>query len=148
MTIWIDDDACPRPVLEIALRAADRRGVDVCRVANRALAPHPSPRVRAVRVGGAFDAADRHIAAGVAPGDIVVTADVPLAAAVVAKGARALGPRGEEFTTDNVGDLLARRNLLEELRAAGLASGGPAPFGPKDRERFANALDRILTRPA
>jgi hypothetical protein len=148
LTIWVDDDACPRDILEVLLRASERRGLSVVRVANRALPSSSSPLVRCVRVGAAFDAADRCIEDGVAPGDLVVTSDVPLAAAIVARGALGLSPRGEVFNEDNVGGKLATRDLLNELRSAGAILGGPAALAPGDRRRFADALDRLLTRRA
>ena len=146
MRIWADDDGCPRPIMDLLLRVAERRGIPVVRVANRAITPHGSPLVSAVRVGSSFDAADRYIAEHVAQGDLVVTADVPLAAEVVARGALGLSPRGEEFNADNAGGKLAMRDLMHDLRAAGAIQGGPPPPGPADRRRFADALDRLLTR--
>ena len=114
-------------------------------VANRAVPPHPSPLITSVRVGRELDAADAAIAASVEAGDIVVTADIPLAAKVVAKGALALDPRGDVLTEDNVGERLALRDLLQGLRSDGRVMGGPAPFSSSDRQRFASALDRLLT---
>jgi len=146
MTIWIDDDACPREILEVLLRASERRGIALIRIANRALPRHPSALVSSVRVGAEFDAADRYIAERVAEGDLVVTSDVPLAAAIVARGALGLSPRGEVFNEDNVGGKLATRDLLSELRSAGAILGGPAALAAGDRRRFADALDRLLTR--
>ena len=146
MTIWIDDDACPREILEVLLRASERRGIALTRIANRALPRHPSALVSSVRVGAEFDAADRYIEEHVAEGDLVVTSDVPLAAAIVARGALGLSPRGEVFNEDNVGGKLATRDLLSELRSAGAILGGPAALAAGDRRRFADALDRLLTR--
>jgi hypothetical protein len=146
MTIWIDDDACPREILEVLLRASERRRIPLTRIANRALPRHPSARVSNVRVGAEFDAADRYIEEHVAEGDLVVTSDVPLAAAIVARGALGLSPRGEVFNEDNVGGKLATRDLLNELRSAGAILGGPAALAAGDRRRFADALDRLLTR--
>ena len=113
-------------------------------MANRAVPPHRSTLVTSVRVGKDLDAADVHIAESVEPGDIVVTADIPLAAKVVAKGAGAIDPRGEVFNEDNVGGRLALRDLLQGLRAEGMVTGGPPPFSSADRQRFANGLDRLL----
>jgi len=113
-------------------------------VANRSVAPHRSSLVTSVRVGKDLDAADAHIAEAVGAGEIVVTADIPLAAKVVARGAVAIDPRGEVFTEDNVGGRLAMRDLLQGLRTEGMVTGGPAPFSSADRQRFANALDRLL----
>jgi len=145
MKIWIDADACPRDIQEVVVRACSRLQIAVRRVANRTLRPHASPLVQDVRVGERFDAADAHIVAGVEPGDLVITADIPLAAEVIAAGAHALGPRGERFTEDNIGGLLATRDLMADLRSAGLAGGGPPPIGRADVQRFANTLDRLLT---
>ncbi len=146
MRIWIDADACPRDILEVLVRTAERRGLDLVRVANRPLGALRATGVRDVVVGAGFDAADRHIAENVEPGDVVITADVPLAAAIVARGALGLSPRGEEFDADNVGTKLAHRDLMTELRSAGAITGGPAPLATADRRRFADALDRMLTR--
>jgi uncharacterized protein len=114
-------------------------------VANRAVAPHRSPLVSSVQVGKGLDVADAHIARETAAGDLVVTADIPLAAKVVAKGAVAIDPRGDVLTEENVGERLALRDLLQGLRSGGMVTGGPAPFSNSDRQRFANALDRLLT---
>jgi uncharacterized protein YaiI (UPF0178 family) len=114
-------------------------------VANRAVAPHRSALITSVRVGKDLDAADAHIAESAVPGDIVVTADIPLAAKVVAKGAVAIDPRGDIFSEENIGERLALRDLLQGLRAGGMVTGGPAPFSNSDRQSFANAFDRLLT---
>ena len=146
MRIWVDDDGCPRATLELLLRAAERRRIPVVRIANRSIRSYESELVSAVRVGSDFDAADRYIAEHVAAGDLVVTADVPLAAEIVARGAFGLTPRGDEFNPDNAGAKLAMRDLMHELRAAGAVQGGPPSPGPADRRRFSDALDRLLTR--
>jgi uncharacterized protein YaiI (UPF0178 family) len=127
------------------LRASRRRDLPVVFVANRAISPHRSPRVSSLRVGREMDAADAAIAKGVEPGDLVVTADIPLAAKVVSRGGQALDPRGDVLTEENVGERLAMRDLLSGLRADGGLTGGPPPFSNTDRQRFANALDRMLT---
>jgi len=114
-------------------------------VANRAVAPHRSALITSVQVGKNLDAADAHIAEAVAPGDVVVTADIPLAAKVVGKGAMAIDPRGDVFSEENIGERLALRDLLQGLRAGGMVTGGPAPFSNSDRQRFANAFDKLLT---
>lgn len=145
MTIWIDGDACPRPVREIVFRAAERVEVEAVLVANRDVRVPRSRRIRAVRVPMGFDVADHHILREAAPRDIVVTADVPLAAALVVREVRVISPRGETFTEDNVGERLAVRDLLQGVRDAGGITGGPAPFGKADRQNLANALDRLLT---
>ena len=146
MRIWVDDDGFPRETMELLLRAAERRRIPVVRVANRSIRPYDSDLISAVRVGSDFDAADRYIAAHAAAGDLVITADVPLAAEIVARGAFGLSPRGDEFNPDNAGAKLAMRDLMRELRAAGAVQGGPPSPGPADRRRFSDALDRLLTR--
>lgn len=146
MTIWVDADACPRAIKEILYRAADRRSVDVVFVANRPLHLPRSPRLRAIAVPGGFDEADRRIVELMQAGDLVVTADVPLAADVVGRGGHVLGPRGEELDEENVQERLAMRDLMDDLRGAGMVTGGPAALGVADRQAFANALDRLLTR--
>lgn len=146
--IWVDADACPKPAKELIYRASARLGLPVCLVANRPLTAPDSPLITTVQVPKLSDAADSHIARQVAPGDLVVTADIPLAAQSVARGALALDPRGEVHTADTVGERLAVRDLMEELRWAGVATGGPPAYGPADRQRFAQALDRLLSRRA
>ncbi|MBC7358741.1 MAG: YaiI/YqxD family protein [Desulfacinum sp.] len=146
MNIWIDADGCPRDIKEIVFRAARRLRLPVFVVGNRPLAVPRSPLITMVRVSGDFDAADQAIAQRVAPGDLVITADVPLASQVVAKGAGAIDPRGTTYTEENVGERLSIRNFLHDLRGAGLAQGGPGPLSESDRRRFASALDRALTR--
>jgi uncharacterized protein len=146
MRIWIDDDGCPRAVTELVLQVAERRRIPVVRIANRPVPFHPSALVSAVRVGRGFDAADRYIAEHVAEGDLVITGDVPLASQVVALGALGLSPRGEEFNEENAGAKLAMRDLMRDLRAAGVVQGGPPSPGPAERRRFSDALDRLLTR--
>ena len=145
MRIWVDADACPQVIKDILFRAAERAQVVTTLVSNMALARTPaSAFIRTIRVAKGFDGADQRIVQEVEPGDLVVTADLPLAAAVVARGAQALDPRGELYTEDNVGERLAMRNLMQELRSGGELLGGPAPFRIGDRQKFANALDRLL----
>lgn len=146
MNLWIDADACPRIIKEIVFRASERLEVPVCLVANKSMSKAHSRLVTSVLVGAEPDAADDYIAENAAPEDLVVTADIPLAARVVAKGGVALDPRGELYTEDNVGDRLSLRDLMQELRGAGLVQGGPAQFSLTDRQRFASSLDRMLTR--
>jgi len=148
MVIWVDADACPRVIRDILLRAAERSGIDVVFVANQALGLPPSPRLRLLRVPAGFDAADRRIEQEVGAGDLVITADIPLAAAVVAKGAWGLSPRGELYTADNVRQRLGVRDMMEELRDQRLVRGGPPALGARDRQAFANHLDRLLARHA
>lgn len=146
MQIWVDADSCPAVVKEMLYRAAERVKVHVVLVANRALRTPPSPWIRAIQVSHGFDVADQHIASSIGPGDLMVTADIPLAAAVVERGGFALNPRGEFYSHDNVRELLDLRNFVEGLRGSGIVTSGPAPFGPADRQAFANQLDRFLTR--
>lgn len=146
MRIWVDADACPVVIKEMLYRAAERVRVELVLVANRRLTVPPSAYVRSVRVDGGFDVADRHIEAAVAGGDLVITADIPLAAAVVARGALALNPRGELYTAENVRDRLSQRDLMDELRGLGLASGGPPPLGAAEKRAFASRLDTVLAR--
>ena len=144
MRIWVDADACPKVIKEILFRAAERARVPLTLVANRPLHTPRSGFVRSIRVGDGFDVADRKIVELSEPGDLVITADVPLAALVVEKGAVALDPRGELYTEENVQERLAVRNLMDELRSTGMETGGPASFGKGDRHAFANQLDRLL----
>ena len=144
MTIWVDADACPVVIKEILYRAADRTGTATVLVANQLLRVPPSPHIRAVQVPAGFDVADNHIAQQAQPGDIVVTADIPLAAQVVEKGALALNPRGELYTAATVREALALRNFMSELRDSGVETGGPAAFGQRDRQAFAAQLDKLL----
>jgi uncharacterized protein YaiI (UPF0178 family) len=146
--IWVDADACPQVIKDILFRAAERARVVTTLVSNMPLSRTPvSAFVKTLRVEKGMDGADRRIVQEVQPGDLVVTADLPLAAEVVARGASALDPRGELYTEDNVGERLAVRNLMDELRATGEQVGGPAPFRLNDRQLFANQLDRLLSRP-
>jgi uncharacterized protein len=145
--IWIDADASPRDVKEIVFRAARRLEMETVLVANSWLsAPEGNPFVSAVRVEGGPDIADRYIAEHAQAGDVAVTADIPLAARLVENQVVVIDPRGDEYTEDNVGDRLAVRDLMDGLRDAGLQSGGPRPYTPKDRQAFSAALDRVLTR--
>ena len=146
MRIWVDADACPQVIKEILYRAADRVQVLTTLVANSALRIPPSDFIRTVRVSQGSDVADHRIVQEVEPGDLVVTADIPLAAAVIARGAHALDPRGELYSEDNVRQRLAIRNLMQDLRATGTLIDGPAPFGPRERRLFADHLDHLLTR--
>lgn len=144
--IWIDADACPGPVRDIVFRAARRVGVPVTLVANRPLPLPRSPLIAAVRVGPGLDEADHYLARAAGADDLVITADIPLAARLVARGVAALNPRGELYSTENIQERLALRDLKEELRSAGTATGGPSPYHNRDKQAFANALDRWLAR--
>ena len=143
-TIWVDADACPKAVKEILYRAADRVGVTVILVANQSLDVPGSPHIQSVQVPMGFDIADSHIAQAAAPGDLVVTADIPLAAEVVAQGCMAINPRGELYTEENIRERLNIRDFMATLRSSGVQTGGPLPFGQSDRQSFANQLDRFL----
>ena len=146
MQIWVDADACPQAIKEILFRAAERAKILTTLVANTLLRTPTSPFIRAIRVPKGFDVADHRIAQEMQPGDLVVTADIPLAAEVIARGGHALDPRGDLYSEDNVRERLAIRNLMQELRASGENIGGPAPFAQSDRHLFANHLNRFLTR--
>jgi len=147
MRLWIDADAAPRDVKEIVFRAARRLQVEAVQVANQWLAAPPgNPFVSTVRVEGGPDVADRHIAEHAEPGDVAVTADIPLAARLVEKRVTVIDPRGVEYSEENVGERLAVRDFMDGLRGAGIETGGPRPYGPKDKQAFAAAFDRVLTR--
>lgn len=147
MTIWIDADATPREIKEVVFRAAKRLDMPTVLVANRRLDTPPGiPQVSAVQVAGGPDVADQHIVDHATTGDLVVTQDIPLAALLVPKGIVVLDPRGEEHTAESIGERLSIRDLMESFRGAGMITGGPAPFHPRDKQAFASALDRALTR--
>lgn len=146
MKLWIDADACPRVIKDIVFRASERLELSVVLVANTSLAKHDSRLVESVVVPGGFDVADDYIAEHASAEDLVITADIPLAARVVAKGGVALDPRGELYTDENIGERLSMRDLMMELRGGGLVQGGPSQFSPADKQRFASSLDRLLTR--
>jgi hypothetical protein len=147
MKLWIDADAAPRDVKEIVYRTARRLKLATVLVANQRLsAPLDHPYVSTVRVEGGPDVADKYIAEHAEPGDVAVTADIPLASRLVEKRVTVLDPRGEEYSEENVGERLAVRDFMDDLRGSGVATGGPRPYGPKDRQSFAAALDRALTR--
>lgn len=146
MNIWIDADACPGVIKELVFRASARLHIPVYLVANRPLAAPPSSLITVIRVAREFDAADKHIAGAAKPADLVITADVPLAAAVVEKGAVALDPRGEIYSAENIGTRLAVRNLFHDLRTQGMMQGGPAPLKETDRRKFAASLSTLLNK--
>jgi uncharacterized protein YaiI (UPF0178 family) len=149
MKIWIDADAAPRDVKEITGRAAMRLALPMLLVANQRLwVPPGNPFVEAVRVAGGPDVADAYIVEHAEPGDLAITADIPLAALLVEKGVWVLDHRGEAFSASNIGERLSIRNFMDELRSTGVETGGPAPYGPRDARAFAGALDRTLTRMA
>jgi uncharacterized protein YaiI (UPF0178 family) len=146
MQIWVDADACPRVIKDILFRAAERLKVTLTLVANQPLQTPPSLYIKAIHVADGFDVADDKIVGFVKEGDLVITADIPLAAGVIGKGGNALNPRGELYTEENIHERLSMRNLMDELRGSGEIIGGPSSFSQKDRQAFANSLDRFLTR--
>jgi len=145
-TIWVDADACPNPIKEILFRAADRVKVPLVLVANAPLRVPSSKHIRSLQVPGGFDVADDHIVSKVEAGDLVVTADIPLAAAVIERGADALNPRGERYDRETIKQKLVMRDLMDQLRGSGIQSGGPPPLATTDRKAFADALDRWLAK--
>lgn len=145
MHIWVDADACPKVIKEILFRAAERTGVSITLVANKSLVTPQLRNIRTLRVASGFDVADNEIVRRLAIGDLVITADIPLAAEVIAKGGYALNPRGELYTTENIRARLSMRDFMDSLRATGVETGGPAGFSQSDRQSFANQLDRFLS---
>jgi uncharacterized protein len=148
MRIWVDADACPVVIKEILFRAAERMRVQVTLVANQPVRVPPSRFVRMVQVASGFDVADNEIVARLEPGDLVITGDIPLAAEVIGKGGHALNPRGELYSADTIRSRLDIRDFMETLRSSGIDTGGPAALTQRDRQAFANHLDRFLTRHA
>ena len=144
MEIWVDADACPAVIKDILFRAAVRTGVQVTLVANQSLQIPKSPRIRLLRVPAGFDVADKEIAKRCQPGDLVVTADIPLAAEVIEKGCQALNPRGELYSADGIKAQLTMRDFMDTLRASGIQTGGPPALSQADRQRFASHLDKLL----
>ena len=148
MRIWVDADACPNPIKEILFRAADRMRLQLTLVANKPLRTPPSPYINTIQVAAGFDAADDKISGELHPGDLVITSDIPLAAAVLSKDGHVLDPRGELYTRDNIEARLTMRKFMDELRASGVDTGGPPPFNHGDRQTFARQLDHLLARHA
>jgi uncharacterized protein YaiI (UPF0178 family) len=146
MQIWVDGDACPGDAKALLFKAAVNRKVQVTVVANQSIATPKSPFIATIVVPSGMNVADRKIVELVSAGDLVITADIPLAADVVAKGGLALNPRGELYSDDNIGGRLAMRDLIDELRGAGLVTGGASGYSPKDRQAFANQLDKWLSK--
>ena len=147
MKIWVDADACPVAVKEILFRAADRTGVELTLVANQPLSTPSSANINTLQVPQGFDVADDEIVKRLKAGDLVITSDIPLAAEVIEKGGHALSPRGELHTTENIGARLNMRDFLDTMRSSGVdMSGGPAAFSQRDKQEFANNLDRFLTK--
>lgn len=146
MHIWVDADACPGVIKEILFRAAERAQISMTLVANQLIRTPPSSYIRALQVPKGFDVADNEIVERLQAGDLVITADIPLAADVLEKGGHALNPRGEFYSRETIQALLTMRNFMDELRGSGVQTGGPAAFSTSDRRAFANQLDRFLTR--
>lgn len=146
MKIYVDADACPTVIKDILYRAAERKQLELVLVANQPLRVPPSKFIKALTVSSGFDVADDEIVKRCEAGDLVITADIPLAAEVIAKGGQALSPRGELFTKDNIRGRLNVRDFMDTMRASGVQSGGPPPLNQRDRMAFANHLDRILAR--
>lgn len=146
MHIWVDADACPKVIKEVLFKVAVRREVNVTLVANSSLFVPSSQFIASIRVSAGFDVADNEIVEMVEAGDLVVTADIPLADKIVEKGATGLNPRGDLYTEDNIKGILRMRHLMEELRSGGMVSGGPPPLGARDKQEFTNQLDKFLTR--
>lgn len=144
--IWVDADACPRPIKAILFRVAERIPIPVTLVANQAIEVPPSRYIRSIRVASGFDVADNQIVQQVQPGDLVITADIPLAAEIIEQGALALNPRGTLYTRENVRQQLNMRDFLDTLRGSGIDTGGPPALGKSDVQAFANQLDRLLAR--
>ena len=146
MHIWVDADACPGAIKEILYRAAERLQIPMTLVANQPLRTPPSRLIRTLQVLRGFDVADNEIARRVKAGDLVITADIPLASDAIDRGAHVLDPRGELYTPDNIRERLQMRNFMDGLRASGVQTGGPAALDQADRKRFADQLDRLLRR--
>lgn len=146
MKIWVDADATPKPVKEILFRAAQRAAVTTTLVANQSLSVPNSPFLKTVQVPSGFDVADNYIVQQCESGDLVITADIPLAAEVVEKGALAINPRGEKYTRENIRQRLAMRDFMEEMRSSGQVTDGPKAYNQQDRQAFANTLDRLLAK--
>jgi len=144
--IWVDADACPNVIKQILYRAAERVGIPLILVANQPLQVPGSRYIRTVQVSAGFDVADNHIVQQAGAGDLVITADIPLAAELVAKGCLALNPRGELYTVENIRQRLNMRDFMDTMRGSGIDTGGPAPFGQAEKMAFANQLDRLLAK--
>ncbi|MBZ0104307.1 MAG: YaiI/YqxD family protein [Sulfuricella denitrificans] len=148
MQIWVDADACPNVIKEILFRAAERARISITLVANQLIRTPPSPFIKAMQVPAGFDVADDQIVRQIAAGDLVITADIPLAAKVIESGGHALNPRGEFYTPDNIRETLSMRNFMEQLRNSGVETGGPPGFSQGDRAAFAKQLDKFLAKHA
>jgi uncharacterized protein YaiI (UPF0178 family) len=146
MQMWVDADACPKVIKDILYRAAQRVQMQLTLVANHPLQVPRSPLIQALQVAAGFDVADNYLVQQSCPGDLVITADIPLAAELVAKGVVAINPRGEQYTPENIRQRLAMRDFMQQMRDNGQASGGPSPLDNSDKQAFANTLDRLLAK--
>lgn len=146
MKIWVDADACPNVIKEILFRVANRVGVAVTLVANHYVRVPPSPHIKSIQVESGFDVADNYIVQQAEAGDLVITADIPLADELITKGAHALNPRGEMYTKDTIKQRLQMRDFMETMRSSGIQTGGPAPLSQSDRQNFANKLDSFVAK--
>jgi uncharacterized protein YaiI (UPF0178 family) len=146
MKVWVDADACPVVIKEILFRASDRTRISLTLVANQPVRVPPSRYIKMIQVGSGFDVADNEIVKRVSPGDLVITSDIPLAAEVIEKGGKALNPRGELYTADNIKNRLTMRDFMDTLRSSGIDTGGPPALNQSDRKAFANQLDKLLSR--
>ena len=146
MHIWVDADACPKVIKEILFRASQRLSLPLTLVANQSVAVPPSSLINAIQGQQGFDVADNYIVQQVKPGDLVITADIPLAAEVLEEGGHALNPRGELYTVNNIRERLMMRDFMSDLRSSGIQTGGPAALNQRDRQEFGNALDRFLAK--
>jgi uncharacterized protein YaiI (UPF0178 family) len=146
MHIWVDADACPAVIKDILFRAAERKAIAMTLVANQLLRVPASKFIRALQVPGGFDVADNEIVRRLEPGDLVITADIPLAAETIERGGQALNPRGELYSPETIRERLTVRDFLDQMRASGVQTGGPPALNQADRKRFADQLDRLLAR--
>ena len=146
MKIWVDADACPALVRDMLFKASRRTGVALTMVANQPVRVPADPQISALQVSSGFDVADDAIVERAEPGDLVITADIPLAAEVIEKGALALNPRGELYTTETIRSRLNMRDFMDTMRSSGIQSGGPAAYGQREKQAFANQLDRLLAK--
>jgi uncharacterized protein YaiI (UPF0178 family) len=146
MKIWVDADACPVVIRDILFRAAERTGIALTLVANQYLATPPFKHITSIQVSAGFDVADNEIVKRCEQGDLVITSDIPLAADVIAKGALALSPRGELYTTSNIKARLTMRDFMDTMRSSGIQSGGPPPMGAREKQSFANHLDSLIAK--
>jgi uncharacterized protein YaiI (UPF0178 family) len=144
--IWVDADACPRPIKEVLYKAADRRQIDVIFVSNHFLNLPSSPRIKGWTVSKGQDVADQYIVSQALAQDLIITQDIPLASDLIEKGCTVINLRGTEHTPNTIGERLSIRNAMEELRDSGVMTGGPPPFGAKEKQAFSNQFDRVLTR--